>query len=295
MKTFLQIGAFSFCLEVPEGFPIPPNFRKFEIPEVKNTEYTCRIHLTDTLPSPGGKLLAQREDLIVYETAGKENRLIGSRGTDEFYAYYEELSENTAEIFFLAKKAESLKFDTVFTSLFALERKMIERESLILHCAYLCHQEKAILFSAPSETGKSTQAALWEKYRGSTTINGDRALLRKIDGTWNACGWPVCGTSEICHQKDTPVLAIVMLRQGKDNQIQVLSPRQAFTRLYVQITINQWSPSFVEKAIDLISDLIEKVPVYELTCNISEDAVKCLEGCLFPKQPAPEINGGSYE
>ena len=171
---------------------------------------------------------------------------------------------------------------------------MIRKDSLILHCAYIRYQGSAILFSAPSETGKSTQADLWEMYRGSETVNGDRALLRNMDGVWHACGWPVCGTSEICHPSDTPIGSVVMLRQGKENHAERLSPMQAFAQIYSQITINQWNREFVGKAVELIEDLVTHVPVWQLTCDISEAAVQCLYDALFPAK-APGKAGTSHE
>lgn len=142
----------------------------------------------------GSFLLAGRQDLAVYQNPAGEERSIGVKGRTGPYAECRELSETEAEIFFLKDDMESLRPDTVFTSLFSFERRMICHESLILHCAYIKHEGKAILFSAPSGTGKSTKADLWEKYRGSRTVNGDRALLRKKNGIWHACGWPVCGS-----------------------------------------------------------------------------------------------------
>lgn len=157
---------------------------------------------------------------------------------------------------------------------------MIRHDSLILHCAYVRCQRRAILFSAPSGVGKSTQADLWKRFRQSETINGDRALLRKIDGVWNACGWPVCGSSEICHAEDTPIRAIVMLRQGKENHAERLSLSQAFSLLYAQITVNRWNVDFVQRALSLLEELIREVPVYQLTCTISRTAVEVLEDAL---------------
>ena len=186
-------------------------------------------------------------------------------------------------MFLSVKEISELHIDSIFTSLFALERHMIKNDSLILHCAYMVYQGKAILFSAPSGTGKSTQAELWKQYRGSRIVNGDRALLRKIDGVWSACGWPVCGSSDICEAEDTPLYTIVMLRQGETNHIERLSPVQAFTKLYAQITINQWNPAFVQRAMELIEDRIGQSPGYQLTCNITEEAVKCLEQAIFPE------------
>lgn len=282
MNKLFQTGDFCFRLIFPENLPVPSNFLQFEI-EQGVPEYVCQIHIVDTVPPANGDIAASRPDLIVYRTSSGESRLIGIKGQDTFYACYQETSDQHAEVFLSVQELSKLHIDPVFTSLLALERHMIKKDSLILHCAYMVYQGKAILFSAPSGTGKSTQADLWRRYRDGRIINGDRALLRKIDGEWFAGGWPVCGSSGICESGDTPVHAIVMLRQGTSNRAEVLSPIQAFTQLYAQITINQWNREFVQRAIELIENLVGHVPVYQLTCNISEDAVRCLERALFPE------------
>ena len=136
------------------------------------------------------------------------------------------------------------------------------------------------MFSAPSETGKTTQANLWEKYRGSRTVNGDRALLGKRKGRWTAQGWPVCGTSEVCHNEEFPIRAVVMLSQAKENQAEQLPPGRAFPLLYSQITVNKWNMKDHLHAIDLIQELAEGGSVFHLGCTISEEAVDCLEEAL---------------
>lgn len=282
MDKCFQIGAFIFYLFYDGNIRIPEHFLKFEKKGYREPGYTYHLTITNQIPVLNDKKLARRPDLTVYGTDAGEARLIGIKGQTKPYAFYRELSDMEAEIFLAAEAVADLRFDPVFTSLFALERQMIQWDSMILHCAYIKYHGKAILFSAPSETGKSTQAGLWERYRGSETVNGDRALLRKIDGRWIACGWPVCGTSEICHLKDTPIHAVVMLRQGKENHVERLSPVQAFAQLYSQITVNQWNRSFVQRAVELIEDLVTHVPVWQLTCDISENAVQCLETVLFP-------------
>lgn len=282
MKRIFKIGSFCFRIFCWDELPIPSNFLLFEVAEDSEIQYTYQISITDKLPLFEGRKLAGRDDIAVYESRDGEMRYIGGKGSVAFYACYRERSASEAEVLLALRELSDLQFDTVFTSLFALERRMIRQDSLILHCAYMEYQGKAILFSAPSETGKSTQAGLWERYRGSRTVNGDRALLRKIENRWTACGWPVCGSSEICHLGDTPIYAIVMLRQGKVNQAERLSPIQAFALLYAQITINQWNRDFVQQAIILLEELVAQIPVYQLTCDMTEDAVRCLEAVLFP-------------
>lgn len=48
------------------------------------------------------------------------------------------------------------------------------------------------------------------------------------------------------------------------------------------MTINQWNPEFIQAAINGIENLILQVPVWQLTCDMTEDAVKCLEAAIFP-------------
>ena len=173
-----------------------------------------------------------------------------------------------------------MHIDPMFTSLLALERRLVKKNSMILHCAYVEYQGEAILFSAPSETGKTTQANLWEKYRGSRTVNGDRSLLGKINGRWTAQGWPVCGTSEVCNNEAIPIKAVVMLSQAKENKAEIMTPGHAFSLLYSQITVNKWNSIDHIHILDLIEDFLGSVPVLHLGCTISEEAVICLEKVL---------------
>ena len=279
VKSF-QIGGFSFQIISNEKINIPENFLKFQISNREIPSFTYQMFLSTAVFMQDEEVLTVRDDMIVYKTKIGEGRLLRFKG-QKAYANYRETDVHSAEII-VENEAREDPIDSLFTSLFALERRMIVHGGLILHCAYIECRVKGILFSAPSGVGKSTQAALWEKYRNGKVINGDRALLRKDDGKWIACGWPVCGSSGICHQKNVPIHAIVMLRQGKENRAVRLSPAKAFGQLYPQITINQWNPDFIQSAMNGIEDLIMQVPVWQLTCDISEDAVQCLERALFP-------------
>ncbi|MGN1344088.1 MAG: hypothetical protein ACI4U3_05870, partial [Traorella sp.] len=145
-----------------------------------------------------------------------------------------------------------------------------------LHSAYITAHHQAILFSAPSGTGKSTQASLWEKYRQANVINGDRSLLEIKNQQLYACGWPICGSSEICHNERNKVNCIVFLSQAKENKIERLSYKDAFKKFLSEITINYHNPIFVNQAMDFIEKICQITPVYHLACDISENAVNCL-------------------
>ncbi len=282
MKHNYCIGDVVFQISSEINLDVPAMFQKFEVVDVI-PKYYYEIQVVGELPAITDHIVANREDLVVEDTTIGENRLIGMKGCSEYYAYYSEITSCSSKILLNSCQLDRLHMDPIFTSLLALERRMMESNKYILHCAYVKYKDEAILFSAPSETGKTTQANLWENYRQSRTINGDRALLSFSDQRLIANGWPVCGSSEICENESTPVRAIVMLSQGKENKIRQLHGREAFMMLYSQITINSWNQEFLNRGIDFIEQIINLVPVYHLSCTISIEAVEILEAELYAK------------
>lgn len=291
MKTIIcQIGKVSVQLELPEQMLLPENLYKFQIMQLsENDEIQMTYHFQylPDLPEMEETFWKKkisgrevfRENLQLFQTEEGECRRLNFPGDPKPYAFTL-TQEKDCQIWVNEAYHEWLSSDTIFVSMLALEKRMIDADAMILHSAYMCYRGEAVLFSAPSETGKSTQAGLWEKYRGSRTINGDRSLLLQEDGVWKAYGWPVCGNSGICHNESYPIRAIVMLKQAKENRAYPLKGFQALREIMEQITYNAWDKEFQFKVMDQLEILLEKVPVYRLECDISETAVECLEEML---------------
>lgn len=284
MNELFTIGDFCFRLVCDEGITPPENFLKFR--GGNQEAYTYTVRLVDALPEAQEAVIARRPDILVSRAPGGECRHIGTRGPQGPYACYQETDSGKAEIFVAGNQAGDLSIDPVFSSLFALERRQLDYGALILHCAYMELEGEAILFSAPSETGKTTQANLWGKYRGTRTVNGDRALIQKKDGRWIARGWPVCGSSGVCHNRDLPIRAVVMLSQAPEDRAERLAPMKAFTQIYSQITVNRWNKDANIRTMELLEQLIGEVPVYHLACTMNETAVAELERILMEDRPA---------
>ena len=282
MNELFTIGDFCFRLTCPEHICPPSNFLKFRGGE--DPSYTYTIEISSDFPVPDGKILAQREDVLIGQKNNLEFRYIGIRGQEKPYAFYQEMDESSAYILLQPEWIGMLRSDPVFCSLLALERRQADLGAMVLHCAYVEFEGKAILFSAPSETGKTTQANLWEKYRHAKSVNGDRSLLQKIDGRWMARGWPVCGSSGVCHNRDLPIRAIVVLSQSPEDRASLMNPAAAFSKVYSQITVNRWHRKVNLDTMDRIEDLIRSVPVYHLACTMNESAVLALEEALLSER-----------
>ena len=278
MDKRFEVGGFCFRLCCPDGLA-PANLMKFaaDAPE----DYTYRMSEAKTLPLPAGDCLARREDAEIYTAPAGEARLLGARGVPGWLACYEEVSPREARIVLAPGwRPRFAGVDTAFTGLLALERRVLPLGGLVLHCAFADWEGEALLFSGPSGIGKSTQAGLWQKYRGARILNGDRALLLPGPEDWTAGGWPVCGSSEICFNQRRKLRAIVLPTQETENFARRLRPAAAFAALYGQVTVNRWNPTACARAADLLEQLCRSVPVWRLGCTISQNAVDCLAAAL---------------
>lgn len=161
-----------------------------------------------------------------------------------------------------------------------LHHRLLQRSIGVLHASYIAYRGKAILFAAPSQVGKSTQAELWRRYAGARVINGDRALLCPIGGKWHAGGWLSCGSSGISENQTLPLAAIVLLEQGTDNSLRRTSGKDRLHSLLTGLESFHWDIADVDLAIAAAQRMAEQIPVLHFSCRPDEDAVRTLQEYL---------------
>lgn len=159
----------------------------------------------------------------------------------------------------------------------AFENPLLYYQAFLLHSSFISWQNNGILFTAPSGTGKSTQADLWKKYEDADIYNGDRTIIRKIDGKYYGFGSPYAGSSGIYRNESAPIKAIVVIEQGPDNVIRRLHGREAFLPLFRETLMNTWNKEYMEKMTDLLMDAAYQIPVYHLSCRPDQDAVNTVK------------------
>ncbi len=155
-----------------------------------------------------------------------------------------------------------------------LHKVLLLREMPMLHASYIAVDGGAILFAAPSGTGKSTQADLWQRCTGAEIINGDRVLLGKQGDRWFAHGFPSCGTSGICVNRSLPLRAIILLSQGKENRIETV--QNAVKRLVSGMVVTPWDSQQLEAAFSTAEDIARSVPVFGYAARNDSTAVTVL-------------------
>ena len=274
MKDVFCFGGVKFVIHADFSIPWIPEELAFRLEEEEKTgcpekHYYISQYQSEP-PLPDKPLLYQGKNVRVYQGDEGEIRIHYLFGT-EISMYCEEKKDGCyiQVLPAIAKDAQMYLFGLM------LEKVLLEQDGLILHCAYLKTEHGAVLFTAPSETGKSTQADLWVKYREKCrVINGDRAILRKLDGKWNACGLPLCGSSKISENLSIPIRAIVYLRQAPEDKAVKLMPVAAYSKVMSEVSINFWNQTCADRATSLLADVMKKVPVYLLDCTPTKQAVE---------------------
>lgn len=158
----------------------------------------------------------------------------------------------------------------------ALHEKMFP-----LHASTILYKNEAICFSGPSQTGKSTHTSQWEKYiKNAVKLNDDKTMLTLENKDIYAHGIPFSGSKSININKKAKLKAIIFLKQSKVNIIKRMKPEVAtieLARNIYQPTDGQaWQFIFSQ-----IEKIINQIPIYQLSCDISEEAVNKAYGAIY--------------
>ncbi len=277
MEKYLDIGGVCLRLTAPEGEVALG--RTLEPFLTRERAYTGSLHicLADALPQPRGALVFDDPERRVYAEGDCYVSYVGSTG-----APYLRICRGTEGSQAQVLRSEFTKVigDKILLAAMEVEHLLSAGDSLLLHASFVEVGGEAVLFTAPSGTGKSTQAELWHCLRGARILNGDRAAVKKTAAGFEARGVPFSGTSGICHPAALPLKAVVCLSQAPETKIEKLTGLRAFRRIWEGCSLHTWNRADVEQSTRTVSALLDRVPVYHLACTPDVSAVEALEAVL---------------
>lgn len=153
---------------------------------------------------------------------------------------------------------------------------VLKFDGILLHSSCIVVDGVAYAFSADSGTGKSTHTQLWLKRFGDRAhiLNDDKPCIRKIDGKIYACGTPWSGKYDYSTPAVVPLGGICFLSRSETNQIKPADTGRAIYNIFSQ-TIRRLGENGMNKLMDNLNELFKLVPIYDLGCNMSDEAVLC--------------------
>lgn len=154
-------------------------------------------------------------------------------------------------------------------------KAVIRYKGILLHSSCVVVDGVAYAFSADSGTGKSTHTQMWLKKFGERAyiLNDDKPCIRIIDGKVYACGTPWSGKYDYSVPEIVPLGAICFLERSETNHIEPCDIKKAVYNVFSQ-TVRRFGPNAMERLFDILEEIFRKIPIYQLGCNISEEAVE---------------------
>lgn len=144
----------------------------------------------------------------------------------------------------------------------------------MLHSSAVVMDGKAYLFSADPGVGKSTHTLLWQKAFGkdrAKILNDDKPAIRiEKDGIY-AFGTPWSGKTDLNINVKAEIVGICFLERGKENKIRRENGGAVVAKLMKQ-TVRPYKEQDMEKLLTLVDAVLKKIPVYTMSCTISEEA-----------------------
>ena len=234
--------------------------------------------MVDQLSAPSGDCLAVMDNFSVYRDGDTDLRYIGAPNGDWSAAYMRTCHCGREHIVELKNNAyfTGVRPKHVLNAI-ELEHRIIEISGFVFHASFVDIGGKGVLFTAPSGTGKSTQADLWNQLRGARIINGDRCVVRSTDTGTIACGIPFMGSSQYYLNESLPLAGIVYLAQAPQTSIRRLRGLEAFRRIWEGVSVNTWEKADMSVVMDTVSQVVQNVPAWYMACTPDESAVVALE------------------
>ena len=154
--------------------------------------------------------------------------------------------------------------------------QLIQYDGILLHSSCIVVDGVAYAFSADSGTGKSTHTQLWLKRFGDRAymLNDDKQAIRLIGDTVYACGTPWSGKFDYSTPAVVPLAGICFLERSENNWIKRAETSKALFNIFSQ-TIRRLGEENMNKLLDNLTEIFNKVPIYQFGCNISDEAVEC--------------------
>lgn len=279
MKKYYSFAGVDLEIDIPDQWMYENDqyLAPFRVDAADNPD-VFRFEMVSQLQPPTGDCIANTGALRVYADG---MRYVGSveQGWETAYAQVNSCGREHCVMLKSSQFFGRLGIHTVLNILGA-EHLIAMRGGFVFHCSYIQVAGKAVLFTAPSGTGKSTQADLWNSLRGAPIHNGDRSVVRWENGKAYACGIPFAGSSRICENVTLPLAAVVYLRQAPQTTIRRLRGAESFRRMWEGCSVNTWDRADVDRISETVTQVLSVVPVFELACTPDESAILALEGVL---------------
>lgn len=260
MSIYSVIG---YSIEIDNGIILDTAWQCFQTEKVENLAFALNHHGTEQINGLEMAELGKEDTKLLMLDSD-----IMTVNSDWTYAK-------------IIKKESQISIEAFLLQIFYTHA--VRGKILCCHSSLIDHQGQGLMFLGPSGIGKTTQAELWNQYRGALVINGDVVFAQENPESFLGWGTPWHGSSPYCENTNVPVKALIVLKQAPENSIRELTGFEKVTAVSNSVFYPRWLENGMELCLETLDHLLTALPVYELSCRPDEDAVKLTEKTVFGK------------
>ena len=198
---------------------------------------------------------------------------IGNSGTLDFTVFASEEE--------IKKESEGSAFahHPGYLESIAIYRKIAEIipsfDGIVFHGAVIALDGRAYAVTARSGVGKTTHLSLWLREFGDKVhiLNGDKPILRVIDGKVYAAGTPWRGKENYGVPEMLPLDGIAFLERAEKPSAKSIGISEALIPFINQVYIPE-NEKYAPLALSVANRIISSVPMLKLCVDMSADAAR---------------------
>ncbi len=152
--------------------------------------------------------------------------------------------------------------------------ELLARDAFMMHGVLIEYEGVGYIFTAQSGTGKTTHAKLWKKRFGDSVhiVNGDKPILRLVDGELYGYGTPWCGKEGYNINTRVKISKLCFVTRAAENSIERIDEVHAISRLMSQVEIVKSRDLGAQ--LSMLDVLVSKCDMYLLKCNMDVAAAE---------------------
>ena len=241
-------------------------------------DLTVSVHFGQPIRRPVGKVLIHSADLLIID-ADSCYSLVFLSSPDIITCQMDKAVHFAA--FYCRERTSQTLCEELFHGIrFAYLMAARQHSLYAVHSASILYKEKAWLFSAPSGTGKSTHAKLWQDLYGTPALNGDLNLLGMKDGRPVVYGLPWCGTSDIFTSKTYPLGGVIFLQQNPADLVKTLSLDERSLMLSQRLISPTWTKEMLLSSLAFCEQLVPLITCFTLCCTARPTAANVCRAAI---------------
>lgn len=242
-------------------------------------DYSIQTFVQDFIEKPESEPVISKNNRFIYQENNNECLVVTNEYDQVEVLIQYDLEYKQINVYLQKDISNIEEKEYIFTGILFMDLAL-SKGYISIHASGLVLNNKGILFSAPSKTGKSTHARFWlQEHKDAFIFNDDKPLIR-ITNDILVYGTPWSGKTTVNHNVCVKLHSIVFLAQGKTNDINILDNKEKLVHLMRNINRPR-SKKLWEVNLIALHNVIKNINMYQAHVTNGVESVSVVANTIL--------------